>query len=272
MPPDAPNWGMDDRPQGVASSPYEVRAIASPARVAGPDATRERLRAIAEPDASFVPVPATGEYYDVRADARRALAPEQLVPADRDLLAAIRPLADHPFLLVTPEGDDDPSVGDLDEDRDYWIVTPADLNRRTAEAAIYPVVATVEERLATLVEREYPDPEALVRVVGPFPVGVWTKARAGDVDVHLAEFCTLTDLVGVCKGNDRLLARLGYDDPDRLESDLYGIGELRNRVAHGNRSLVLEPADVATHIERIDTALRLIARIDEEIAGEASTS
>jgi len=253
---------MGEPPRRDSWSPYDVEAIGSPARVGDPGAPRERLRAIADPGLSFVPVPAAGEYYDARDDFRRELAPEQVVPADRDLLSGIRPLADHPFLLVTPAGSEGPSVAKLGGEEDYLIVTPADLNRRTAEAAIYPVVATLEDRLATLIEREYPDPESLVGVVGPFPVGVWTKARTGDVDVHLAEFCTLTDMIGVCKGDGRLLSALGYDDPDELESDLYGIGDLRNRVAHGNRSLVMDPEDVPTHLDRIDTGIELIARID----------
>lgn len=243
-------------------SPYTIDAIASPAVTAPPDVADDEIGSLAGSGISHVPIPEGDEYYDVEAGTRRPMAPEQVVPADRPLLAAIRALVDHPFLLVTrgAGGDDPENPG---EDPEYLVVTPADLNRRTAEAAFYPVLSALADRIALLIEAEFPESESLVPLVGPFPVGTWTKARAGDVDVHIAEFLSLTDMIGVVKGRERLLDALGYEDPDELESDLYGVSDLRNRVMHGNRSLVLDPEDVAADLEALDTAIALIDRIDE---------
>lgn len=243
----------------AAWSPYVVRAISSPAVTADPDDSEETIRSLAGPDISYVPIPAADEYYDLAAGTRRPLDPGQVVSAEAPLLAAVEALVEHPFLLVTgTEGDGD---------ADYGIVTPADLNRRTAEAAFYPVLSTVADRLGALIAEEFPDSEDLVPLLGPFPVGSWTKARAAEVDVHIAEFLTLTDMIGVLKGNDRLVSALGYEDPDELESDLYGVSDLRNRVMHGNRSLVLDPEDVATDVDRLHTAVGLIRRVDEALDG-----
>lgn len=238
----------------VAWSPYSVASVCSPAKTAPADASEERLASIAGSELSYVPIPAADEYYDAQAGERRPLAPEQFVSPDHSLLAAVGLLAEHPFLLVEDrEGADGPT---------YRILTRADLNRRTAEAAIYPVISTLADHLAALVESEHPDSASLVPVVGPFPVGAWTKARSNDVDVHIAEFLSLTDMLGVLKGNDRLLSVLGYDDPDELESDLYAVVDLRNRVMHGNRSLVMESGDVATDYRAIRTAIDLASRIE----------
>jgi len=239
----------------VAWSPYSVASVCSPARTAPPDASGERLGSIAGSELSYVPIPAADEFYDAEAKERRPLPPEQVVSPDHSLLAAIGLLAEHPFLLVVdePDGDDGPS---------YRILTRADLNRRTAEAAIYPVISTLAGHLAALVESEYPDSGSLVPVVGPFPVGSWTKARSNDVEVHIAEFLSLTDMLGVLKGNDRLLSVLGYEDPDEFESDLYAVVDLRNRVMHGNRSLVIDTGDVAADYRAIRTAIDLSRRVE----------
>jgi hypothetical protein len=245
---------MDDR--SSVEAPYTVASIGSVAVVGDDDATDEELAAIAGDRFRYVPLPATGEFYDASVGERATITAEQVVPADLTLLEGMRVLADLPFLLIEP-GEGVNPIGE------YHIVTRADLNRRPVEAAIYPVISTLEDRLAALIEREYPDSETLVGLTGPFPVGSWTKARTNDLDVHIAEFLSLTDMVGIVKGNDRLLRELGYEDPAELESDLYAVGDLRNRVMHGNRSLVLDPDDVATHVERIDLARDLIRRLDD---------
>lgn len=245
---------MDEDADYAAWSPYVVRDVSSPAVTAAPGDSDEEIRSLAGPDLSYVPIPGAEEYYDLANGCRRPLDPGQVVPPDRPLLAGVEALVEHPFLLVTG---DDPDSG-----TDYRIVTPADLNRRTAEAAFYPVLSTLAERLGDLIADEYPDPEDLVPLVGPFPVGSWTKARANDVEVHIADFLSLADMIGVLKGNDRLLSALGYGDPDELESDLYAISDLRNRVMHGNRPLVLDSDDVGTHVDRLHTAIDLIRRVE----------
>lgn len=240
-------------------SPYTVRSISSAAVVADGDATVETATA---PDGvTYLPVPADRAYLDLAGGDREAMADAQLVSPDLPLLDGMRVLADHPFLLF------EDGTGDGSGDG-YRIVTRADLNRRPVEAAIYPVVSTLEDRIATAIRREYPDPTDLVPLVGPFPVGAWTKARGNDLAVHLAEFLSLTDMVGIVKGNDHLLSACGYDDPGELESDLHAVGELRNRVMHGNRSLVMADDDVRTHVDHLDLATGMIDALDETTDGD----
>lgn len=128
------------------------------------------------------------------------------------------------------------------------LVTISDLNRHAFRRVIYGVLAEVEDGLARLIEARFSDfwewlpklsEEHQIRLLGYVEV---TRRRG--VDVGPVAACTLTQLLNVVGSFADLRGRLGAESGAKW-NDLAGpIIELRNRVMHPVRPMVLGPDDV----------------------------
>lgn len=129
------------------------------------------------------------------------------------------------------------------------LVTISDLNRHAFRKVIYSVVAELEDRLARLIERRFSDPwQWLARLSEDHQIrllGYVEVTRRRDVDVSPVAACTLTQLLRVVGAFSDLRQVFGCQSGTRWESLAGPVIDLRNRVMHPARPMVLGQEDVA---------------------------
>lgn len=157
--------------------------------------------------------------------------------------------------LVVPSGLESP-VG---------LVTISDLNRHAFRRAVYGVLAELEDRLARLIEARFSDfwewlhklgEDHQIRLLGYVEV---TRRRG--VDVGPIAACTLTQLLSVVGAFADLRGRLGSESRTRWESLVGPIIDLRNRVMHPVRPMVLGQDDVRRLQEATEALVDLHRRV-----------
>lgn len=227
--------------------PYTVMDISSVAEVETLETYQDAISRFEDEQWTFIPLPEDNQYYDRRAGELKKLDESQFVPPDHHLINGLEKLVEQPFLLVEAENG-------------YEIVNLSDVNRRKVKEFIYPVLSELEDQLSNRIADVYPDPEKLLGQVGEVTVGIWYLARRDDVDLHIAEFLTLGNMIRIIKGNGKLEKACGFQDSDEVQK-LGGIEKLRNRVMHGNRALVHDRGMLEKHLERIERAESIVTRL-----------
>jgi hypothetical protein len=144
-------------------------------------------------------------------------------------------------------------------------ITISDLNRQGARAVIYEILAGLETELAFVVQHVFPEPwdwvqflneDSQVRVLGH-----WDLAKRRGVDVGPIAAATLTQLLQIGMKSSHLLDKLGYVKRAAFERDGGRLPELRNRVMHPVRPLVLSTHDAAAMARALDSAVHLAAKV-----------
>lgn len=143
----------------------------------------------------------------------------------------------------------------------FQIITYADLNKRGSRGMIYHIIAELEGQLAARIEKQRPESTGLFRDVRASTIGHWQKAKMDGVEVHIAEYMTLSEMKTLIATSSDLLDDCGFSSRNQFEKQMSGLVKLRNRVMHANRTMVHGWNEVETLAERIERAEELVQRL-----------
>lgn len=227
---------------------FTASDISTEARVEDLDSYEAAIDEFEEEHWTYIPMPEDGKYYNTNKEGEpEDLADAQFIESDLHLLDVMEKLVDHPFLLI-------------EQDDGYEIIHLSNLNKREVKDFLYPLLSELAEELAYRIEDYYENSEDMFGMVNEFTLGTWFKARQDDVELHIAEFLTLGNMIGILKGHDPLKDKCGFEDDNAVDK-LGGIEELRNKVMHGNRTLVNDQETLKSHINRIERAEKIVKRL-----------
>jgi len=151
------------------------------------------------------------------------------------------------------------------------LLTISDLNRHTLRGALYSLMAHVEAELAALVERVFPDAWTWIRSLNEGHqvtiLGYWELSKRRGIDVGPVAAATLSQLIQVTARSKELLARLRFESRTQFEEQTGGIPNLRNRVMHPVRPLILDAEDVAAVRRAVSAVWTLATRMAEDKDG-----
>lgn len=190
------------------------------------------------------------EYYEVKTGEVRSTNKKQCVRYNEIMLHCINILTEYPFALVTHP------------DPDSWkIVTAADLNTRTAKEFLFTYYAETAKAVADLIKAEYSVEELQevyedVRPRGG-AIGRWRNAVDENVNLHPVEFMSIADLKEVIRGNEDLLGQLGFSSKTQCKKAFDTVEKYRNKVMHGNRSVISSEGDVNALVESLEIACNI---------------
>lgn len=214
------------------------------------DSYEDAIEEFEEEDWTYIPMPQDGKYYNIKTDEEpQDLVEDQYIDPDLHLLDVMEKLINHPFLLV-------------DHNDSYEIIHLSNMNKRQVKDFLYPLLSELAHQLSQQIEDYYDDSEDLFGPVREHTLGTWVKAKQNDVELHIAEFLTLGSMISIIKGHDPLMNKCGFDDNDEVD-DLGGVKDLRDKVMHGNRTLVNDQKTLEKHINRIGRAQKIVQRLSE---------
>jgi len=187
------------------------------------------------------------EYYEVETGEFHSTDEDQYVRYNEIMLYCINILTEYPFALATHP------------DRDSWrIVTPADLNTRTAKEFLFTYYAEMAKAVSDLIKEEYSVDE-LQEVYedarpGGGAIGRWSDAVDENVNLHPVEFMSIADLKEVVRDNNTLLDELDFSSKTQCKQAFDTVEKFRNKVMHGNRSVISSEEDVEALVESLEIA------------------
>ncbi len=191
----------------------------------------------------------------------RSVLVEDLVGSMRSRRAAIVYCDD----IQRHIGDDNEIEREVCQRIVYGLLTIADLNAQALRAAIYDRLSKLEIMIARLVSRSFSDSmEWICKLNEDIQVrilGYQALAKSRGADPNPVEAATLVDLIRVLANSPQLLSPLDYVTRKRFERDTGKIANIRNRVMHPVRPLVLNAEDVdllANSLESVDVLRRRI--------------
>ena len=147
----------------------------------------------------------------------------------------------------------------------WGLFTISDLNRHAVRSSIYHLLADVEAGLAKWLEFNVSDPwewlnkleeEQQVRVIG-----FWELSKRQGVDVGPYAALTLSQLVNIISRLEGAAVRLGYQSRSQFDKAKSPLPNLRNRVMHPVRPLVLTHADVAS----VNSSVLILEDVREKV-------
>ncbi|MEF2279900.1 hypothetical protein V3W47_16525 [Deinococcus sp. YIM 134068] len=128
------------------------------------------------------------------------------------------------------------------------LFTLSDFNLHTFRARLYSLLADLETHLAELMQVVYDDPwtwlEWLPEGQRVGVVGSWELSKRAGVDLSPVHALNLTQLVTVVASSKELRGQLGFSSRRKFDELTGGIPDLRNRVMHPVRHLVMRQEDV----------------------------
>ena len=273
-----------------------AHSMASPATIEHIDTYEENIDEYKEKNYTYIPLPLDRKYFDRENNKLRELDAKQFIKVDSTIRQVIEHLRNHPFLLIkhnhnickTDDGElvvDDflmqeewTSLGiaeevvkELPEYRDkiiqlceskpiFEIVTLADVNRRVVKETLYSVLAELENRFVLEIKSSRYEPKELYSDLSARTVGRWEKAKLRNVEMHIAEYMTLSEMMKVVGKNEPLRKEFGYSSRNQFDNDLGGLVDLRNKIMHASRTLVNDRSDLDKLIERVNRAETAIER------------
>ncbi len=232
---------------------FEAHPIGSPAHVETLDSYEDNISFYKENNYSFIPISNADKFYDIHEDELKDMDDHTVIDYDTTVRAVIDALVDLPFLLFKGYwgGSDDKPSDDL-------IITAADLNKRVAKEMMFSAIADLENIFANTIEQEYPDSEALFSELSPATIGRWTKAGMGDIQMHITEYMTLSEMQKVIAKEEELRSQLGFGSRNQFDNHMSGIIDLRNRVMHASRTIIETRDDVEQLQDRLERVEALL--------------
>jgi len=144
----------------------------------------------------------------------------------------------------------------------YGIITIADINRRPVRDMLYKVFSELSSQLSNKIENKYPDSESILRHLRPATVGYWWKDQERNLGIHVAEHMNLLEMMQVIQSsNDDFVKSCGFNSKNDVNS-LQSINDIRNKVMHGNRSLIYDRRDIQDVLDSVYDAQGVITNID----------
>lgn len=222
--------------------------ISTPATTKRIENYREAIDEFEEEDWTYIPMPEDGKYYNIKDEkGPQDIEEGQFISSNLHILDVMEKLLDHPFLLVEHEDS-------------YEIINLSNLNKREVKDFLYPSLSELAYSLSHQIEDYYEDSEDLFGPVREHTLGTWVKAKQDDVELHIAEFLTLGSMIRIIKGHGPLMDKCGFEDNDEVD-ELGGVKDLRDRVMHGNRTLVNNKEMLEKHLDRIKRAEKITQRL-----------
>lgn len=276
---------------------FEALSISSSASIESIDSYEDNLNYYKKNNYSYVLMPFDGKYYSLNADEIEDIEEKQVVDVDTSIRYAIEILTEFPFLMIEngrpsgcvvkdgeiyfdtwkhDEGDEysHPSelfrehpgfkqemVDNESEGNTFYIVTAADLNKRVAKEMMYSVLADLENSFVDIIKDEFPNSEDLFRDVSPATIGRWQKAGLGDIQMHITEYMTLSEMQKIIAKSESLRSRCQFSTRSQFDKQMSGIVDLRNRVMHSSRTVIHDSDDVEQLRSRLDRVEGLIQNI-----------
>jgi hypothetical protein len=187
------------------------------------------------------------EYYEVETREIHPIDEDQYVRYDQIMLYCINILTEHPFALATHP------------DRDSWrIVTPADLNTRTAKEFLFTYYAEMAKAVSELISDHYTidELEEIYEEARPGGGAIdrWSDAVDENVNLHPVEFMSIADLKEVVRDNEDLLNTLDFPSKTQCKKAFDTVEKYRNKVMHGNRTVISSKEDVSALVESLEIA------------------
>ncbi|MDR5657697.1 hypothetical protein RH831_10970 [Halodesulfurarchaeum sp. HSR-GB] len=187
----------------------------------------------------------SGEYYELETGEVHSTDEGQYVGYNEIMLYCINILTEYPFALATHP------------DRDSWqIVTPADLNTRTAKEFLFTYYAEMAKAVSDLIKENYTIDELQEIYEDARPgggaIGRWSDAVDENVNLHPVEFMSIADLKEVVRDNEDLLDELDFRSKTQCKQAFDTVEKYRNKVMHGNRSVISSEEDVGALVESIE--------------------
>lgn len=148
----------------------------------------------------------------------------------------------------------------------YGLLTISDLNRHGLRGALYRLFSEVESGLAKLIETSLGEPWEWIRVLTESHqvgiLGYWELSKRKGIDIGPIAATTLTQLLQVVARSKELQSILGYNSRSEFEKTSGHIPEIRNRVMHPVRPLVLGMEDVAFLRDTVSSVLQLYKAVE----------
>lgn len=227
---------------------FTASDISSKARTENLDSYEEAVPEFEEEDWTYLPMPEDRKYYNVKDGGDpKELDDSQFIESNLHLFDVMEKLLIYPFLLIELESG-------------YEIIHLSNLNKREVKDFLYPLFSELAEELAHRIEDYYENSEDMIGMVNEFTLGTWYKARQNDVELHISEYLTLSNMIRIIKGHEPIMDKCGFDANDDVD-ELGGIENLRNRVMHGNRTLVYNREMLESHMGRIERAETIVQRL-----------
>lgn len=146
----------------------------------------------------------------------------------------------------------------------FGIITHSDLNKRPVREMVYPNIAQIAAEISDKIEEEYPDSRDLIDQLGEFTVGSWYKNKRDDMQIHISEFMSLSELKTVIENsNNEFIRECGFESKTKVRDDLGSLEHIRNRVMHANRTLVRERNDIEDIYRRINLTEEILEKVQD---------
>lgn len=149
------------------------------------------------------------------------------------------------------------------------LFTISDLNRHAIRTILYRLLASVEDGLARIVERQHADPWDWIRLLNEDAqvraLGYWEISKRRGVDIGPIASLNLTHLLGIVAKSPRLLGLLEFKARSAFEKFTGCIPDFRNRIMHPVRPLVLGQQDVEGVYKAARSLEELRDRIEKHI-------
>lgn len=192
----------------------------------------------------------TRKYFEAETGEIYPLDQEQCVRYNEIMLYCINVLTEYPFALATHP------------DQDSWrIVTPADLNTRTAKEFLFTYYAETAKAVSNLIKDVYSGEELQEVYEDARPKGTamkrWGDAVDENVNLHPAEFMSIADLKEIVRENEHMLNDLGFSSKTQCKKSFDKVEKYRNKVMHGNRSVISTEEDVEELVESLEIACNI---------------
>lgn len=252
---------------------FRAVGIASPAAIESPESYEAAIPYYREHSYTYIPMPTAGTYYHVVDEEMRQIDEAQYVDPGITMLAAFDLLMEYPFLLIdrtemqtAAHSDREPAddTGDeLGEDKQLYIITLADANKRRARELFYHVISEFEIQLAKLVKGEYPD--SLIKEATDEEVERWYRAKLEGLEMHIAEHMYLSTLLKVIGNEEALFEQLGFPSKTQFDNGLGGLNQLRHKVMHPTRALVHDVDDLEKQVDRVRRAQDALGSLDSSV-------
>lgn len=192
----------------------------------------------------------TREYLDVESGDVLDIDDDQYVHYSQIMLYAINVMTEYSFALVEHP------------DRDSWkIITPADLNTRTAKEYLFTYYAETAKAVSNFIRSEYGIESVQEAYEDARPKGSaldrWDDAVDENVNLHPVEFMTMADLKEIVRNDEDLLEEMDFASKTQCKKAFDTVEKYRNRVMHANRSVISSEDDVVELVESLETACNM---------------
>src|SRR5699024_11371820 len=95
----------------------------------------------------------------------------------------------------------------------------------------------------------------------------WHEAVDENVNLHPTEFMTIADMKEVARNSESLLTGLGFQSKTQCKNAFDTVEKYRNKVMHGNRSVISSEYDVVDFVESLEIACEIAVNAGGEGPG-----